>query len=40
MAAGVNHFAPEMNEKQVIEILENAIPGSTKNASKYGMKIF
>ena len=40
MAAGENHFAPELNEKEVIELLENATPGSTKKATKYGMKIF
>ena len=40
MAAGENRFAPQLNEKVVIEILENATPGSTKKAPKYGMKIF
>ena len=40
MAAGENHFAAELNEKEVIELLENATPGSTKKATKYGMKIF
>ena len=30
----------ELNEKEVIEVLENATPGSTKKATKYGMKIF
>ena len=37
MAADENCFAPELNEK---ELLENATPGSTEKASKYGMKIF
>ena len=37
MAAGENCFAPELNEK---ELLENATPGSIEKASKYGMKIF
>ena len=32
-------FAPELNEKEVIE-LENATPGSIKKATNYGMKIF
>ena len=40
MAAGENRFAPELNEEEVIELLENATPGSTKKATKYGMKIF
>ena len=36
MAAGENR----RNEKEVIELLENATPGSTKKATRYGMKIF
>ena len=42
MAAGENRFAPELNEKEVIELLENenTAPGSIKKATKYGMKIF
>ena len=40
MAAGENRFVPELNKKEVIELLQNAIPGSTKKATKYGMKIF
>ena len=40
MAAGENPFAPELNEKEVIELLENATPGSMKKATKYGLKIF
>ena len=40
MAAGENHFAPELNEKAVIELLKNATPGSIKKATNYGMKIF
>jgi len=28
-----NHFAPELNEKEVIELLENATPGSIKKAT-------
>ena len=40
MAAGENRFSPELNEKEVIEPLENATPGSIKKATKYGMKIF
>ena len=34
MAAGENRFAPELNEKEVIELLENATPGSIKKATK------
>ena len=40
MVAGKNRFAPELNEKEVIELLENATTGSIKKATKYGMKIF
>ena len=40
MAASENRFTPELNEKEVIELLENATPGSMKKATKYGMKIF
>ena len=40
MAAGENRFAPELNEKEVIELLENATTGSIKKAIKYAMKIF
>ena len=40
MVAGENRFAPELNEKEIIELLESATPGSIKKATKYGMKIF
>ena len=30
----------EWKEKEVIELLENATPGSMKKATSYGMKIF
>ena len=40
MAASKNRFTPELNEKEVIELLENATPGSIKKVTKYGMKIF
>ena len=40
MAASENRLAPELNEKEVIELLQNATTGSIKNATKYGMKIF
>ena len=38
--AGENRFAPELNEKEVIELLQNATLGRVKKAAKYGMKIF
>ena len=40
MPANQNRFAPELNEKEVIELLENATSGSIKKATKYGMNIF
>ena len=40
MAAGENRVAPEVNEKEVIELLENATPWSIKKLTKYGVKIF
>ena len=36
MAASKNRFAPEFNEKEIIERLENSTPGSIKKATKYG----
>ena len=40
MAASQKHFPPELNEKGVIELLENATPGSIKKATNSSMKIF
>ena len=40
MAASENHQICTEVEKEVIERLENATPGSIKNATNYGMKIF
>ena len=40
MAASENRLAPELNEREVIELWENATPGSIKKATKYGVKIF
>ena len=40
MAASGNRFAAQLNEKEVIELLENVTPGSIKKATNYGMKIF
>ena len=40
MVAGENRFAPELNEKKVIEPLENTTPGSIKKSTKYDTKIF
>ena len=37
MAVGENDFALELNEKEVIQLSENATPGSKKNATNYGM---
>jgi len=39
IAASKNRFALELNEKEIIELLENATPGSIKKATKCGMKI-
>ena len=39
MVAGENRFAPELNEKEFIELLENAA-ASIKKATKHDMKIF
>ena len=39
MAAGENRFAPELNEKEVIELLEKGT-GRIKKATKYSVKIF
>ena len=40
MTASENRFAPELNEKEVIELLGNAAPGSIKRATKCGMRTF
>ena len=40
MAAGENRFAPELNEKEISKVLEDATPDRTKKARKYGMKMF
>ena len=40
MAAGENRFAPELNEEEVIELLENATPRSIKKTAMYGIKLF
>ena len=40
IVAGKNRLAPELNEKEFIELLENATPESMKKATKCGMKIF
>jgi len=34
MATGKNRFTPLLNEKEVIELLENATSGSIKKATK------
>jgi len=40
MVASKNRFPSDLNEKEVIELLENATPGRIKKATKYGVKIF
>ena len=40
MPASQNRSAPELNEKEVIELLENATLGSINKATKHGVKIF
>ena len=40
MAASENRFAPEFNEKEDIELLQNATPESIKQPTNYGMNIF
>ena len=40
MAASEKRFAPEMDENEVIETLENATTGRIKKTTKYGMEIF
>ena len=37
MAGGENRFAPLLNEKKAIQLLQNATPGSIKKATKCGM---
>ena len=37
MAAGENRFIPKLNEKELIELLENTTPGSIMKALKYGL---
>ncbi|KAK2562753.1 hypothetical protein P5673_014471 [Acropora cervicornis] len=40
MAVSQSPFAPELNEKEIMKLLEDATPDGTKKATKYGMKIF
>jgi len=37
MAAEENRFAAELTEDEVIKLLENATPGNTRKATKYGV---
>ena len=39
MAASENRFAPELIEKEIIELLQNERRESKKKATKYGKKI-
>ena len=36
-ASGENRFAPLLNEREVIGLFENTIPGSIKKATKCGI---
>lgn len=38
--AATNRFAPELTAEEITTLIDNATPGSTKKATKYGMKIF
>ena len=40
ISANEHRFTPELNEKEVIELLENATPGSIKKATNYCLKVF
>ena len=40
MVTSKNRFPSDLNEKEVIELLENATTGRIKKATKYGVKIF
>ena len=40
MAEGKSRFAPELSKEEELQLIENATPGSTKKATKYGIKIF
>ena len=40
MAEGKTRFAPELSKEEELQLIENATPGSTKKATKYGIKIF
>ena len=40
ISANEHRFTPELNEKEVIELLENATPGSIKKATKYCLKVY
>ena len=40
MPASENRLAPELNEKKVIELVENVTSGNIKKSAGYGMKIF
>ena len=38
--AAENNFAPELNDKLIIKLLEDATQAKTKKATKYDTKIF
>ena len=40
MIEGKTRFVPELSKEEELQVIENATPGSTKKATKYGIKIF
>ena len=40
MIEGKTRFVPELSKEEELQLIENATPGSTKEATKYGIKIF
>ena len=40
MIEGKTRFVPELSKEEELQLIENATPGSTKKATKYGIKIF
>ena len=40
MIEGKTRFVPELSKEEELQLIENATPGNTKKATKYGIKIF
>ena len=40
MIEAKTRFVPELSKEEELQLIENATPGSTKKATKYGIKIF